>query len=326
MARTRSRGSARSGRSGRTNKAHALTPAVEFFVRPEQHLFWRILGFIVRARAELFIATTLLVVFVQLQTWVTPTPDDTGTSPALVDESPPLLEPAHVTLLIMLGTLVVLLVIPASRRFLIRRVWCVITRHRMRACFVQSRTMTLDGRMPFLLWSRPSPVGERVRVWLPAGLSVKDIEDDGERLAAACWAHEVRITSTRHQAALVVVDVIRRDPLAARTVLTPSVLNDIDEDDTDREHAPSRNGRASRNGTAPLPDRATLKPNAPADFPTVQATHNRTNGQNSSHQNRRQNDSPNHGSTNTGGQSNGSANDSEPTVTGFGGVDVSDYV
>ncbi|TQM46137.1 hypothetical protein [Pseudonocardia cypriaca] len=186
MARTRSRGSARPGRSGRTNKAHALTPAIEFFTQPERHLAWRVLGFLVRARAEIIIATTLLVVFVQLQAWLTPTPEDTGTppeaAPVMVDE-PPWLEPPHLALLIMLGGFTVLLVIPASRRFLIRRVWCVITRHRMRSCFVQSRTMTLDGRMPFLLWSRPSPVGERVRVWLPAGLSVKDIEDDGERLA-----------------------------------------------------------------------------------------------------------------------------------------------
>ncbi len=67
MARTRSRGSARSGRSGRTNKAHALTPTVEFFTRPEQHIAWQVLGFLVRARAEIFMVTTLVVVFVQLQ-------------------------------------------------------------------------------------------------------------------------------------------------------------------------------------------------------------------------------------------------------------------
>jgi hypothetical protein len=310
MARTRSRGSARSGRSGRTNKAHALTPTVEFFTRPEQHLFWRVLGFLVRARAELFIATTLLVVFVQLQAWLAPTPGDTGAppqaAPVMVDE-PPWLEPPHVALLIMLGGFTVLLVIPASRRFLIRRVWCVITRHRMRSCFVQSRTMTLDGRMPFLLWSRPSPVGERVRVWLPAGLSVKDIEDDGERLAAACWAHEVRVTPIRHQAALVIVDVIRRDPLATRAVLRPAVLDDIDGDDTPH----------SRNGTAPLPDRATLQPNAPADFPTVHAARNGTSTNGSGPRNT--------GKTPATTQA-GSAPDSEPSVTGFGGVDVSDYV
>jgi hypothetical protein len=315
MARTRSRGGARSGRSGRTNKAHALTPTVEFFTQPQRHLAWRVLGFLVRARAEIIVATTLLVVFVQLQAWLTPTPADTGTpplaAPTVVDE-PPWLEPPPLALLIMLGGFTVLLVIPASRRFLIRRVWCVITRHRMRACFAQSRTMTLDGRMPFLLWSRPSPVGERVRVWLPAGLSVKDIETDGERLAAACWAHEVRITPTRHQAALVIVDVIRRDPLAARTVLRPAVLDDLDGEDTTPR---SRNG-SSRNGTAPLPDRSTLQPNAPADFPTVQATRNGTSTNGSG---------PRTGKTPATTPA-GSAADSEPSVTGFGGVDVSDYV
>ncbi|TWF81866.1 hypothetical protein FHX44_117811 [Pseudonocardia hierapolitana] len=310
MARTRSRGSARSGRSGRTNKAHALTPAIEFFTQPERHLAWRVLGFLVRARAEIIIATTLLVVFVQLQAWVTPTPEDETTVPPtapVTGGEPPWLEPPHLALLIMLGGFMVLLVIPASRRFLIRRVWCVITRHRMRACFVQSRTMTLDGRMPFLLWSRPSPVGERVRVWLPAGLSVKDIEDDGDRLAAACWAHEVRVTPTRHQAALVVVDVIRRDPLATRTVLRPAVLDDLDGDDT-----PTRNG-----ATAPLPDRSTLQPNAPAEFPTVQAARN-GNGTNGL--------GPRNTSKTPATTAAGSASDSEPPVTGFGGVDVSDYV
>lgn len=104
-----------------------------------------------------------------------------------------------------------------------------------------------------------------------------------------------------------IVDVIRRDPLSARTVLRPAVLDDIDGDDT-----PPANG-----STAPLPDRSTLQPNAPADFPTVQATRNgnSTNGS---------------GPRNTGktpaSTPAGTEKDSEPSVTGFGGVDVSDYV
>jgi hypothetical protein len=204
----------------------------------------------------------------------------------------------------MLGAATVLLVIPASRRFLARRMWCVTTRHRMRACFVQSRTMTLHGRLPFLLWSRPSPVGERVRVWLPAGLSVKDIEDDAQRLAAACWAREVRVTPTRHQAALVIVDIVRRDPLAARTVLTPAVLDDIDGDDA-----------TSENGTAPLPDRADL-PTPPVDTPAATGA-NGTNGTNGSGPRNRKTPATTPAS---------SENGPEPAVTGFGGVDVSDYV
>src|SRR5205814_1396088 len=139
MAGTRSRGRARSGRSGRTNKAHALTEAVEFLTQPEQNPALRVLAFLIRARAELFVIT-------------------------------------------------------------------------------------------ILLWSRPSPIGERVRVWIPAGLSVKDIEDDTQRLATACWAREVRITPTRHQAALVIVDIVRRDPLGTTAVLEPTVLDTIDHE------------------------------------------------------------------------------------------------
>jgi hypothetical protein len=322
MARTRTRGGARSGRSGRANKAHALTPAIEFFTRPEQHTVWRVLGFLVRARAELFIATLVVVVFLWLQawvaTWMAPAPEDTPPvaetgAPTPLDEQPLMFGPSHVALLIMLGGVAVLLVIPASRRAITRRVWCVITRHRMRSCFVQSRTMTLDGRLPFLLWSRPSPVGERVRVWLPAGLSVKDIEDDAQRLAAACWAHEARVTPTRHQAALVVVDIVRRDPLGTKTVLEPTVLDTIND-----EH-----DNTTGDGTVvPLPDRASLPQAAPAEFPTVHAARNGTRANGASSRNpgrtpvttpaRRHND--------------GAEDDSEPTVTGFGGVDVSDYV
>ena len=92
MAPTRSRGRARSGRTGGHNKAHPLG-AVEFFTRPEQHIVWQVLGFLVRARAELFIATTLVVVFIVVQAWVTPTPDD----------EPSMFEPPHIALLIMVG-------------------------------------------------------------------------------------------------------------------------------------------------------------------------------------------------------------------------------
>jgi hypothetical protein len=283
--------------------------AIEFFTRPEQHIAWRVLGFLVRARAEIFMVTTLVVVFVQLQAWVTPAPEDETivppeAAPVTGDESPPMFGPPHIALLIMLGALAVLLVIPASRRFLVRRIWCVTTRHRMRSCFVQSRTMTLHGRLPFLLWSRPSPVGERVRVWLPAGLSVKDIDDDAPRLATACWAREVRVTPTRWQAALVVVDIVRRDPLGARTVLTPAVLDDIDGDDT-----------APPDGTVvPLPDRWTL-PTPPVDTPAATGS----TGVNGSGPRTRKTPA-----TTTGPA--GPSNLPDPPVTGFGGVDVSDYV
>lgn len=46
--RTRARGASR-GRKGRRPQFGAI----EFFTRPEQHIVWRVLGFLIRARAEL---------------------------------------------------------------------------------------------------------------------------------------------------------------------------------------------------------------------------------------------------------------------------------
>jgi hypothetical protein len=113
--------------------------------------------------------------------------------------------------------------------------------------------MTHDGRMPYLWWSRPSPVGERVRVWLPVGLSVKNLERVTAELATACWAREVRITSSRSQAAYVVVEVVRRDPLGSNLVLTPAVIDDLEPEDISDDDA-------SDGTVVPLPDRASLAP------------------------------------------------------------------
>ena len=59
-----------------------------------------------------------------------------------------------------------------------------------------------NGRLPFLLWARPSPVGEHVLVWLPAGMAVKDLERVTGELAAACWATDARILPSKRRAFL----------------------------------------------------------------------------------------------------------------------------
>ena len=253
MARSPRASRARRPRSGRTahSRTSYRTGAVEIFLRP-QHSWWmRILGWLIRLRAELAILTVLLVArywaWPKLENWL-----------------------GHTTALLMATVLVLsILVTPASRRYLNRRWWAVTTRHRLRACFLQTRTMTHDGKLPFLLWSRPSPVGERVRVWLPAGLSVKDLERVTAETAAACWASEVRLTPNRRQAALVVVDVIRRDPLTG-DALTPQVVDDLDTDRPDPGR--SRRGRRHRHGrfgtVVPLPvPRSTLPPPPSGDIP-----------------------------------------------------------
>ena len=283
------------------------TGAVEIFLRP-QHSWWvRLLGLVVRLRAELTILAILLIA--RFWAW-----------PRLTELI------GHTMALIVVTVLVLsILVIPASRRYLNRRWWSITTRHRMRACFVQTRTMTHHGRLPLLVWSRPSPVGEKVRVWLPAGLSVKDLERVTTETAAACWAADVRITPSRRQAALVVVEVIRRDPLTGGA-LTPQVVDDLDSDrphvdlaDPVEDDATGTDGIGGAGGTVvPLPSRTSLP--APTADPAATGTDGtHSTGQNGSRTRTRKNPAP------AGAQSD-PASTGEPPVTGFGGLDVSDYV
>ncbi len=302
MARTARASRSRSRGSTRTRTSARNPGVIEVFTRPQTHPVWRVLGLVVRLRAEL----TLLAVLITTHTYVwQPVQAHVGYWPSVIG------------LVILLG---IVFGVPASRRALTRRWWCVTTRHRIRACYSQTRTMTHHGRMPLLVWSRPSPVGERVRVWLPAGLSVKDLERVTAETAAACWASDVRVTPSRRQAALVVVDVIRRDPLTGGA-LTPTVVDDLDPtghgdplDLDDDIEAPGTGGTV-----VPLPTRSTLPPPTVRDLPDTGTTSSTstTTGQNGSRTRTRKTPAP-----------AGTAGDtaSEPPVTGFGGVDVSDYV
>src|SRR6478672_8014101 len=205
------------GRSGPRGRSNTPGWGWEFLVRPEHNRFWLVVGFVVRRRAELTVITVTWLVFVQLESHV---------SPGL----PAWMTPVQWTWLLLAATAAVVLAIPASRRYTLRRATAVVMRHRMRACFLQTRTWTANGRLPFLMWSRPTPVGVRVRVWLPAGLSVNDLERIIDEIGAACWAREARITPVQGQAALVWVDIIRRDPLGATRPLSPPLVDRLDSD------------------------------------------------------------------------------------------------
>jgi hypothetical protein len=102
------------------------------------------------------------------------------------------------------------------RRRLAGLVWCAITRHRLRVCFaafIRARNRLDPGLGPLILLARPTPAGERVWVWLRTGLDVAELELRTAKMAVACWAAEVQVTPSRRFAALVRVDVTRRDPL-----------------------------------------------------------------------------------------------------------------
>jgi hypothetical protein len=129
------------------------------------------------------------------------------------------------SLIAFVGTIGLITLLPWSRRFLIRRAWCVITRHRLQRVFFETRMHTRSGRLSLILWIRPTQVGERAWVWCRAGICFEDLEAHTGEIAAACYAREARVERSKQWAQVVQIDVVRRDTLAAHHVI-PSGLAD----------------------------------------------------------------------------------------------------
>jgi hypothetical protein len=117
----------------------------------------------------------------------------------------------------------VIMAIPHSRRFAIRRAWCVLSRHRMQRVFFETRMHTRSGRLSLVLRIHPTEVGERALIWCRAGICFQDFEAHTGEIAAACYAREARVERSKRWAQIVVVNIVRRDTLAAHNVI-PSGL------------------------------------------------------------------------------------------------------
>jgi hypothetical protein len=120
--------------------------------------------------------------------------------------------------------LTVLTVLPWTRRFMIRRAWCVLSRHRIQKVCYETRMHTRSGRLPLVLRISPTQVGERALVWCRAGICKADFEAHAEEIAAACYARQTRVNGSKRWAQLVQVDIVRRDTLAPHHVI-PSGLS-----------------------------------------------------------------------------------------------------
>lgn len=154
------------------------------------------LGALVRARAELAALFVLVTALVVLRSWLS--------------------WPAVGAVLVLV--LAVVLAIPPTRHALLHRGQAVMTRHQLRATLVESRCWNASGRVPWLLWSRPSPVGETVWLLLPPGLAPADVIEEADSIASGCWARTARVTAARSNTALVRVEVFRRDPLTKAVI------------------------------------------------------------------------------------------------------------
>jgi hypothetical protein len=101
---------------------------------------------------------------------------------------------------------------PPSRQRIIARAWCVITPHRVRTGCTHAWIQTRDGRLPVVVYTTPADFGERVMLWLRAGITARDLEAARDILRAACWASDVRVVVNDRRSHIVVLEVIRRLP------------------------------------------------------------------------------------------------------------------
>jgi hypothetical protein len=195
--------STRNRSAGRVRRGRGATSTVETIIRPSQSLPVIIALSIWRWRWEIACITAVVVVFRHL------------TSPGGLDFEP---VPA---LLVMGAPVPVVLAVRPVRRFLRNRVWCVITRHRIRACLTEMRTLNYSGNLPFIIGCFSTKTGEAVWLWMRPGLSAEDLENKAETIASACWARKAQIGRTDRNAALIRVDIDRRDPLAKKHITSP---------------------------------------------------------------------------------------------------------
>ncbi len=150
-----------------------------------------------RWRTELLTLSSLAVIFWRLDTW-------TNLTWAAI---------------ILTGLAGLVLAVPHSRRFITRRFWCVLARHRIQRLCYEARLHTRSGRLPVIVWIRPTKVGERAWVLCRAGICAEDFDARIGELRAACYARDARVTRNRRHSHLITLDIIRHDTLAARELI-----------------------------------------------------------------------------------------------------------
>ena len=135
---------------------------------------------------------------------------------------------AWAALVVILGVPLLTVAIGPVRRFVSVWSWVVVVRHRLRLCFagiVRGAGGVRPGSLPLVLWAKPTPAGERAWLWLRPGLELLDLDGKTGRIAVACWAKQVRVVAASDRfAALIRVDLARRDPLADKIESPLSLL------------------------------------------------------------------------------------------------------
>jgi FtsK/SpoIIIE family len=88
-------------------------------------------------------------------------------------------------------------------------------RRQLRAGLKQTRSANLDGKLPWVVKVRPTPIGDRLWLWLRPGQSLEGLDPRAAELRVAVGSRDVRLSRDERRSDRIVVDVIRHDTLAA---------------------------------------------------------------------------------------------------------------
>ena len=92
-----------------------------------------------------------------------------------------------------------------------------------RVCY-EGRLHTRAGRLPLILWIRPTKVGERAHVLCRAGICADDFDAYKAEIGAGCYAREARVIRNKKWSHLVTIDIIRHDPLTAEVIIPSRII------------------------------------------------------------------------------------------------------
>jgi hypothetical protein len=115
------------------------------------------------------------------------------------------------------------LILPYSRRYTIAHYWCLVSRHRLQRVCYETRMHTRAGRLPLIVWIRPTRVGERALVLCRAGVCADDFDAYKAEIGSACYAREARVIRNKKWSHVVTIDIIRHDPLTAEVIIASRI-------------------------------------------------------------------------------------------------------
>ncbi|HEV8650702.1 MAG TPA: FtsK/SpoIIIE domain-containing protein [Actinomycetes bacterium] len=115
---------------------------------------------------------------------------------------------------IILAAAVIVAAVPWTREHLARLLYRAHLRRRWALACRHADLATRNDRVPRVTGCTLTRAGEQLRVRIPAGSQVPDVEQAAERIAAFLSVREVRVTRAPESARYARVVVLRRDPLA----------------------------------------------------------------------------------------------------------------